>query len=588
MSVESIITENLDVWTSAIKTKSTSGRGSSSKIELYGINKLREMILGLGLSGKLVGGNRELPNDIDEQIEIAKALYSEKQSRRLKEYKIGKPLIHEFEIPKGWRWMRVCQLSDLQTGATPSKAKPEFFGGPYKWLVSGDINRYMIDDCEGRITDKGLANSNCRILKPGTVMIALNGQGKTRATVALLKTEAACNQSLVGITPFDEKLLHPLFLLYALKYRYIEIRDITGQKQRRGLNMGLVAELSIPFPPVDEQKNIVTKIDELMILCDQLESQTEASIEAHQTLVKSLLETLINAKDADELNENWQRISEHFDVLFTTEDSIDQLKQTILQLAVMGKLVKQVPNDEPASKLLERIATEKEQLIKDKKIKKQKPLAPITDDEISSKLPNDWSWCRLNEIISIMDAGWSPACPPEPSPSIDKWGVLKTTAVQKLEFLENENKVLAESKDPKAQYEVKSGDILITRAGPRNRVGISCLVRNTRPRLMISDKIIRFHLVHSDLDEEFISLCLNSGVTAEYLEKSKSGMADSQVNISQDKLKMAPIPLAPLRQQREIVAKVYALWTLCEELKLNVVKLRDISNCVADSFIIHS
>ena len=105
---------------------------------------------------------------------------------------------------------------------------------------------------------------------------------------------------------------------------------------------------------------------------------------------------------------------------------------------------------------------------------------------------------------------------------------------------------------------------------------------------MISDKIIRFHLVHSDLDEEFISLCLNAGVTAEYLEKSKSGMADSQVNISQDKLKMAPIPLAPLRQQREIVAKVYALWTLCEELKLNVVKLRDISNCVADSFIIHS
>ena len=96
-----------------------------------------------------------------------------------------------------------------------------------------------------------------------------------------------------------------------------------------------------------------------MLLCDQLEQQTEASIDAHATLVEVLLATLTNSVDADELAQNWARISEHFDSLFTTKQSIEALKQTILQLAVMGKLVPQNPEDEPASVLLEKIAREK-------------------------------------------------------------------------------------------------------------------------------------------------------------------------------------------------------------------------------------
>ncbi|MDG3087279.1 hypothetical protein P7F88_14810 [Vibrio hannami] len=303
------------------------------------------------------------------------------------------------------------------------------------------------------------------------------------------------------------------------------------------------------YPPSDEQHRIVAKVDELMALCDQLEQQTEASIEAHQVLVTTLLDTLTNSADADELMQSWARISEHFDTLFTTEESIDQLKQTILQLAVMGKLVPQDPSDEPAAELLKRIAEEKAQLVKEKKIKKQKALPPISEDEKPFELPSGWEWCHLNSLISEMDAGWSPACPPEASPNHETWGVLKTTAVQNMEYREYENKVLSSSKEPRPQYEVKNGDILITRAGPKNRVGVSCLVQTTRPKLMISDKIIRFHLIELGMSNNFVSLCLNAGATSEYLESSKSGMAESQMNISQDKLKMAPIPLPPLENR---------------------------------------
>ncbi|MBF4405734.1 restriction endonuclease subunit S, partial [Vibrio anguillarum] len=127
-----------------------------------------------------------------------------------------------------------------------------------------------------------------------------------------------------------------------------------------------------------EQHRIVDKVDELMALCDQLEQQTETSIEAHQVLVTTLLDTLTNSADADELMQNWARISEHFDTLFTTEESIDQLKQTILQLAVMGKLVPQDPSDEPVSKLLERIKNHQLDRVQRKEIQKPKKASVST------------------------------------------------------------------------------------------------------------------------------------------------------------------------------------------------------------------
>jgi type I restriction enzyme S subunit len=128
-------------------------------------------------------------------------------------------------------------------------------------------------------------------------------------------------------------------------------------------------------------------------------------------LVNTLLSTLTDARDANELSDNWTRLADHFDTLFTTEWSIDQLKQTILQLAVMGKLVPQDPNDEPASELLKKINAEKVKLVKEGKIKKQKALPPILDENKPHELSDSWAWCRLHNLITIMDAGWSPACP---------------------------------------------------------------------------------------------------------------------------------------------------------------------------------
>ena len=155
----------------------------------------------------------------------------------------------------------VCELA---TGGTPSRKKKEYFeNGHIKWLVSGDINQREIFDCDGRITDEGLANSNAKYLPENSVLIALNGQGKTRGTVALLRTKATCNQSLVSIYPKSDLILDTKFLFYVLDGMYGKIRTMTGDSgnDRRGLNMPLIRGIEIPLPPLAEQNRIVTVLD---------------------------------------------------------------------------------------------------------------------------------------------------------------------------------------------------------------------------------------------------------------------------------------------------------------------------------------
>lgn len=253
-------------------------------------------------------------------------------------------------------------------------------------------------------------------------------------------------------------------------------------------------------------------------------------------------------------------------------DLIVKLRSSILSDAVSGRLVPQDPTDEPASMLLEQIKAEKERLIKEYKLKRDKPISLISAEEIPYELPDGWVWCRLGDIITNMDSGWSPACLEQPSDD-DTWGVLKTTAVQDLCYLAHENKTLPITLQARPQYEVQKGDILITRAGPKNRVGICCLVNKTPPKLMISDKIIRFHL-YPKIYPAFIELSLNCGASNEFIETKKSGMAESQVNISQGNLKLTPVPLPPLAEQHRIVAKVEKLMNTCAGLEAEVAKSR--------------
>jgi type I restriction enzyme, S subunit len=407
MAIENLITEHIDIWTSAIQNKSSSGRGSSKKIDLYGIKKLRELILELAVRGKLVPQD---PND--EPASVLLDNIKKEQQLLIKEKKIKKPkplpsisdLDKPFTLLSGWEWELLGNVCHIERGGSPRPIKSfltDSLDG-LNWIKIGDTDiggKYITSTAE-KIRPEGL--SKTRQVHPGDFLLT-NSMSFGRPYIT--KIEGCIHDGWLRLSPPSSLDKDYLYNLLSSPFIMRSFKKSAAGAVVMNLNADKVRETIVAIPPTSEQHRIVAKVDELMRLCDQLEQQTEASIEAHQVLVETLLETLTNSADADELMENWQRISTHFDTLFTTEASIDQLKQTILQLAVMGKLVPQDPNDEPASILLDRIAEEKAQLIKEKKIKKQKALPPIAEDEKPFELPEGWEWCRVQDVAMFTTSG---------------------------------------------------------------------------------------------------------------------------------------------------------------------------------------
>ncbi|MDQ8095845.1 restriction endonuclease subunit S [Escherichia coli] len=400
MSVEKLIVDHMETWTSALQTRSTAGRGSSGKIDLYGIKKLRELILELAVRGKLVPQD---PND-EPASELLKRIAAEK-AELVKQGKIKKqkplPEISEeekpFELPEGWEWVTLATVGEIVGGGTPKSDNPQFWAkNGIKWITPADLyglkGKYITSGARD-ISPAGLSNSSARLMPKGSVLFS------SRAPigyVAIADAELSTNQGFKSCVPYIKESAEYIyyFLLASAKKIDAEASGTTFKE----VSGAIVSKILLPLPPLSEQLKIVSRANELMSLCDQLEQQSLTSLDAHQQLVETLLGTLTDSQNAEELAENWTRISEHFDTLFTTEASVDALKQTILQLAVMGKLVPQDPNDEPASELLKRIAQEKAQLVKEGKIKKQKSLPPISDEEKPFELPEGWEWSYLSDI----------------------------------------------------------------------------------------------------------------------------------------------------------------------------------------------
>lgn len=177
-----------------------------------------------------------------------------------------------------------------------------------------------------------------------------------------------------------------------------------------------------------------------------------------------------------------------------------------------------------------------------------------------------WACDTVAGVIRSMDAGWSPRCGDSPARKGD-WGVLKTTSVQWCEFHPHQNKALPPTLQPIPELAVEEGDVLVTRAGPRKRVGVVAAVRKGEPNLIISDKLIRLRPDRTKIEPRFLELSLASPFSQEHLVHRKTGLADAQVNISQAILLATPVAYPALREQRRIVADLDALQAKATALK---------------------
>ncbi|ACB33580.1 restriction modification system DNA specificity domain [Leptothrix cholodnii SP-6] len=254
-----------------------------------------------------------------------------------------------------------------------------------------------------------------------------------------------------------------------------------------------------------------------------------------------------------------------FDLLATAPGGVARLRELILTLAVQGKLVPQDASDEPASVLLQKIRAEKNRLIAAKEIKRDKPLAPISDEEISFDAPRGWELVRLGDLVNASEAGWSPSCAGSPRRA-GHWGVLKVSAVSWGKFDPEANKELPADLQPKPEYEVRSGDFLLSRANTEELVARSVVVGAVDPRLMLSDKIIRLD-VANPIHRGFLNFCNNEKSARTHYAANASGTSSSMKNVSREVVLNLPIALPPLAEQSRIVTRVEELMRLCDALE---------------------
>ena len=321
-----------------------------------------------------------------------------------------------------------------------------------------------------------------------------------------------------------------------------------------------------------------------MALCDELEKKQEKRNEARIILNISVLDHLLAAKDPKEFDTHWQRISTNFDLLYDKPETVGKLWQAILQFAVQGKLVPQDPKDEPATVLLEKIKAEKEQLIKEKRIKKTEPLPPIGEDEIPYKLPKGWVWGRLGNLSELITKGSSP-----------KWqGINYTDKQDGILFVTSENvgsfKMLLD--DPKF-VEMKFNTI-----EPR-----SILKRNDILMNIVGASIGRTALFDSDEVANINqAVCLirlvgqNKLLALDYFlyffnsPQCISNMFDKQVdnaraNLSMGNIAKFAIPLPPFGEQLRIAKKVSEILRMCDELETKLTHAEKASEELVEAVV---
>lgn len=571
MAVENLITEHIDIWTSAVKTKSTSGRGNSNKLELYGVKKLRELILDLAVRGKLVPQD---PND--EPASVLLERIAAEKAQLVKDKKIKKPKAlppindnKPFQIPNNWGW---SQLGFLTNYGVCDKLEPKD-ASPSTWVLElEDVEKYTSRLLKKVRFEERVFKSTKNSFQKNDVIY-----GKLRPyldKVLVADEDGACTTEMIPIRGYIG--LMPEFIRLVLKTPYFIEYANTSTHGMNLPRMGTDKARAALFPlaPLNEQHRIVAKVDELMTLCDQLEQQTEASIEAHQVLVTTLLDTLTNSADADELMQNWARISEYFDTLFTTEESIDQLKQTILQLAVMGKLVPQDPSDEPAAELLKRIAEEKAQLVKEKKIKKEKALPPISEDEKPFELPNGWGFAHMQDLCELITDGT------HQTPKYTDTGrpFISAQCVKPFRFMPENCRYVSEEhyqayiKNRNPEFR----DILLSRVGAG--IGEAAMIdTDLEFAIYVSTGLLKPH--KSSVMSEYLVLWLNSPLGRGFSERNTLGKGVSQGNLNLSLIRAFTVSLPPLQEQKRIIEQVNKLSDLCDLLKerLQSVQLTQLS-----------
>lgn len=464
--------------------------------------ELKNSILQLAVQGKLVPQNAddEPAAELLKRIQIEKTIAVNagiiKKDKKLSE--ITKAEI-PYDIPDTWEWLRLGQLCQLLDGEKKSGVK-------YPYLEA----KYLRGKIEGSILESG------KFVKKGTRLILVDGENSGEVFFA---TEDGYMGSTFKVLYIPDAIYAPYVLNFLLLKKQLFRNRKTGAAIPH-LNKELFFNLLIPIPPLAEQERIVAKIEELLPLVAEYD-------EAEKKL------STLNA------------------------DFPEMLRKSILQQAVQGKLTERSPSDEPASELLKRIQTEKAKLITEGKIKKEKALLPIAEDDCPFEIPGTWKWVKLGEIADLclgkmLDKAKNQGNLHPYLRNVNvRWGFFDFEDILKMRFKDDEEE----------RYSVKYGDLVVCEGGEPGRCAVWTDVSQT---FRIQKALHRVRFI-GDVDSFYAYRVFEYYASNGYFAKRFTG--ETIKHLPGEVLKNIAFPLPPIAEQKRIVVRINELLAICDGLK---------------------
>ncbi len=446
------------------------------------------------------------------------------------------------ELFKSEKIKTIYDIATTSSGGTPLRGNNDFYNGRIPWLKSGELNDGYIEKAEEFITEEGLSKSSAKLFPEGTLLLAM--YGATAGKTGITKIKASTNQAVCAIFPNEELKRDFLYWFFRQhRYKYIEISKGGAQPN---ISQTVINQTHIPIPEISIQERIIK-----VLFSIQKNATLDLTIIPKE--YKDAVVKVFQIKKSATIIE-----SENLNQL----DLLKKLRQQILQDAVQGKLVLQDPNDEPVSKLLERIKAEKEQLIREKKIKKGKPLPEIKPEEIPFEIPANWVWCRLGEIGSInprnivsddLDVSFIPM-----NLISERFGIHPYFETRKWKGIKSGFTHFA------------NNDVAIAKITPCFENSKACVFKNLMNGYGAGTTELHvFRSYNNFLLPEYIYANLKTNKFLINGERIMRGVA-GQKRVPTEYFRDFLIPLPPTKEQFRIYSKIVRLMTLCNELEQSI------------------
>lgn len=469
----------------------------------------------------------------------------------------------KYQIPDSWVRITLEKLFTFVLGG--DWGKDEDFDDPgYEKVLcirASELRNWEVERGETAALRKIKKSSlEKRELYEGDILVEISGGGPDQPvgrTVLIDKAVLSKSPTIKKICTNFFRLARPIreidssYLNHYLQHFY-KSGNISeyqaGSNNLRNLKFNDYLQIEIPTAPLNEQKRIVAKIEELL---SELDNGIAALITAREQL-KVYRQAVLKHAFEGQLTAKWRE--ENINKLESPEQLLARIQQERearyqqqledWKLAVKAWEISEKVGKKPGKPKIAKLPKDIEQEI-----------AQVNSIQ-------GWYLAPLEVLITEINQGWSPTCELNRTPNDGGWAVIKTSALQPLQYISEECKPLPPEFEPRPGLEVQVGDILMTRKGPRIRTGVVCLVKETRKNSMLCDTVYRFRAIDKAVDSEFLELALNSPAIVSELDQRKSGISDSGISLNHGKLKSIPIPISSSFEEQKLVVSL--IWEKIE------------------------